>query len=59
MGQDGIPLSLGVIIAAAILGGTFIVGMVLLAMNILMEVLVRVHRGIIVLEHLLINQNQS
>ena len=31
MGQDGIPLSLGIIIAAAILGATFIVGMVLLA----------------------------
>jgi len=31
MGQDGIPLSIGVIVAAAILGATFIVGMVLLA----------------------------
>ena len=31
MGQDGIPLSIGVIIAAAILGATFIMGMVLAA----------------------------
>ena len=31
MGQDGIPLSIGVIIAAAILGATFIMGMILLA----------------------------
>ncbi len=31
MGQEGIPLSLGIIIAAAILGGAFIVGMILLA----------------------------
>lgn len=31
MGQDGIPLSIGIIIAAAILGVTFIAGMVLLA----------------------------
>ena len=31
MGQDGIPLSIGVIIAAAILGATFIMGMVLSA----------------------------
>jgi hypothetical protein len=31
MGQDGIPLSIGIIIAAAILGATFIGGMVLLA----------------------------
>ena len=31
MGPDGIPLSIGVIVAAAILGATFIVGMVLLA----------------------------
>ena len=31
MGQDGIPLSIGVIIAAAILGALVIVGMVLLA----------------------------
>jgi len=31
MGQDGIPLSIGIIIAAAILGATFIAGMVLLA----------------------------
>ena len=31
MGQDGIPLSISIIIAASILGATFIVGMVLLA----------------------------
>ncbi len=31
MGQDGIPLSIGIIIAAAILGATFVVGMILLA----------------------------
>ncbi len=31
MGQDGIPLSIGIIIAASILGSTFIVGMVLMA----------------------------
>ena len=31
MGQDGIPLSIGIIVAAAILGATFIVGMVVLA----------------------------
>ncbi len=31
MGQDGIPLSLGIIIAAAILGATFVLGMVLMA----------------------------
>ena len=31
MGQEGIPLSLGIIIAAGILGATFIAGMVLLA----------------------------
>ncbi len=31
MGQNGIPLSIGIIIAAAILGATFIVGMVLMA----------------------------
>jgi hypothetical protein len=31
MEQDGIPLSIGIIIAAAILGATFIAGMVLLA----------------------------
>jgi len=31
MGQDGIPLSIGIIIAAGILGATFIVGMILLA----------------------------
>ena len=34
MGQDGIPLSIGIILAAAILGATFIVGMVLLAVLI-------------------------
>ena len=31
MGQDGIPLSIGLIIAAGILGAAFIAGMVLLA----------------------------
>jgi len=31
MGQDGIPLSIGIIVAATILGATFIVGMVVLA----------------------------
>ena len=31
MGQDGIPLSIGIIIGAAILGATFIAGMVLFA----------------------------
>ena len=31
MEQDGIPLSIGIIIAAAILGATFIIGMILLA----------------------------
>ena len=31
MEQDGIPLSIGIIIAAGILGVTFIAGMVLLA----------------------------
>jgi hypothetical protein len=31
MGQEGIPLSIGVIIASAILGATFIMGMVLAA----------------------------
>ncbi len=31
MGQDGIPLSIGIIIAAAILGVTFVAGMVLMA----------------------------
>lgn len=31
MEQDGIPLSIGIIIAAVILGATFIAGMVLLA----------------------------
>ena len=31
MGQEGLPLSMGIIIAASILGVTFIVAMVLLA----------------------------
>jgi hypothetical protein len=31
MGDNGIPLSIGIIIAAAILGAAFIAGMVLLA----------------------------
>ena len=31
MGQDGIPLSIGIIIAAAILGVTFVAGVVLMA----------------------------
>jgi len=31
MGQDGIPLSLGIIIAAAILGAIFVLGVVLMA----------------------------
>jgi len=31
MGQEGIPLSLGIIIGTAILGATFIMGMVLMA----------------------------
>ena len=31
MGQNGIPLSIGIIIAAAILGVTFVAGMVLMA----------------------------
>ena len=31
MGQDGIPISIGVIIAAAILGATFVAGVVLMA----------------------------
>jgi hypothetical protein len=31
MGQDGIPISITIIVAAAILGATFIAGMVLLA----------------------------
>ncbi len=31
MGQDGIPLSIGIIIGAAILGVTFVAGMVLMA----------------------------
>ncbi len=31
MGQEGLPLSMGIIIAASILGVTFIVAMLLLA----------------------------
>jgi hypothetical protein len=31
MGDNGIPLSIGIIVAAAILGATFIAGMVMLA----------------------------
>ena len=31
MEQDGIPLSIGIIIAASILGATFIIGMILSA----------------------------
>ncbi len=31
MGQDGIPISLGLIIAAAVLGAAFVSGLVLLA----------------------------
>ncbi len=31
MGQDGIPISIGIIIAAAVLGATFVAGMVLMA----------------------------
>jgi len=31
MGQDGIPLSLGIIIAAAILGAIFVLGVLLMA----------------------------
>jgi len=31
MGENGIPLSIGIIIAAAVLGAAFIAGMVLLA----------------------------
>jgi len=31
MGENGIPLSIGLIVAAAILGATFIIGMVLMA----------------------------
>ncbi len=31
MGQEGIPLSIGIIIGAAILGATFIAGVVLMA----------------------------
>jgi len=31
MGQDGIPISIGIIIAAAILGACFVLGMVLMA----------------------------
>ncbi len=31
MGEDGIPISIGIIIAAAILGATFVAGVVLMA----------------------------
>ncbi len=31
MNQEGIPLSIGIIVAAAVLGAAFIAGMVLLA----------------------------
>jgi len=31
MGENGIPLSIGLIVAAAILGATFVIGMVLMA----------------------------
>ena len=31
MGQDGVPISIGIIIAAAILGATFVAGVVLMA----------------------------
>ena len=31
MGQDGIPISIGIIIAAAILGATFVAGVVVMA----------------------------
>jgi len=31
MGEEGIPLSISLIIAASILGATFVIGMVLLA----------------------------
>ena len=31
MGQEGLPVSISIIIAAAIMGATFIVGMVLMA----------------------------
>jgi len=31
MGQEGLPLAIGIIIASAILGAAFIAGMVLLA----------------------------
>jgi hypothetical protein len=31
MGQDGIPLSIGVIIASAILGAMIVIGMILMA----------------------------
>jgi len=31
MNQDGIPLSIGIIIAAVVLGAAFVAGMVLLA----------------------------
>ncbi len=31
MGQDGIPISIGVIIAAAVFGAAFVAGLVLMA----------------------------
>ena len=31
MGQDGIPISLAIVIAAAILGAAFVIGMLFLA----------------------------
>ena len=31
MGQDGIPISIGIIIAAAILGAAFVAGVVVMA----------------------------
>ena len=31
MGQDGIPISISIIIASSILGATFIIGMILAA----------------------------
>ena len=34
MGQDGIPLSIGIIIAAAILGVSFVIGMVVMSVLI-------------------------
>jgi hypothetical protein len=32
MGQDGIPISLAIIISAGILGGVFLIGMLFLAL---------------------------